>query len=133
MRKLLIIGMGTLFLCSGVLSATIINIPTDYPTIQQGIDAAQDSDTVLVQQGTYYEHLNYNGKNITVASLFLTTQDTSYICQTIIDGNQDCRILTLNSGEDTTAVFCGFTAQNGIADNGGAIYCNESGLNYHTL
>jgi hypothetical protein len=126
MRKMLIIGMGILFLCSGALSATIINIPTNYSTIQQGIDASQDSDTVLVHPGTYYEHLNYNGKNITVSSLFLTTQDTSYISQTIIDGNQEGRILTLSSGEDTTAVFCGFTTQNGIAGNGGAIFCNES-------
>ena len=133
MRKMLIIGMGILFLCSGILSAEIINIPVDYLTIQQGIDASQDADTVLVQPGTYFEHLKYNGKNIMVASLFLTTQDTSYISQTIIDGNQEGRILTLDSGEDTTAVFCGFTAQNGIAGNGGAIYCNESAVKLEHL
>jgi len=88
MRKMLIIGMGILFLCSGALSATIINIPSEYLTIQQGIDASLVADTVLVQPGTYIENINYNGKNITVASLFLTSADTSYISQTIIDGNQ---------------------------------------------
>jgi len=36
MRKKLIIGMLILFLCTGILSATIINVPNDYPTIQQG-------------------------------------------------------------------------------------------------
>ena len=31
----------------GTLSATIINVPQDYPTIQAGIDAASDGDTIL--------------------------------------------------------------------------------------
>jgi hypothetical protein len=38
-------------------SATIINIPADWSTIQQGIDASVDGDTVLVQPGTYYENV----------------------------------------------------------------------------
>ncbi len=66
------------------LSATIINIPADQPTIQAGINVATDSDTILVQPGTYIENINFNGKNIIVASVFLTTQDTSYISQMII-------------------------------------------------
>jgi hypothetical protein len=65
-----------------------------------------------------------------VASLFYTTQDTSYISQTIIDGNQDGSVVTFESGEDSTAVLCGFTIQNGDGGyGGGGIYCSYSVTN----
>jgi len=49
-------------LISIFLSAAIINVPADQPTIQQGIDVSVNADTVLVQPGTYVENINYNGK-----------------------------------------------------------------------
>ncbi len=117
------------FLCFFVilnLSATIINIPADQPTIQAGIDASVNADTVLVQPGTYYENINYNGKNITVASLFLTIQDTAYISQTIIDGNQNGSVVIFENGEDSTAVLIGFSITNGNDYMGGGINCSNS-------
>jgi hypothetical protein len=110
------------------LSATIINIPEDYPTIQEGIIMSTEGDTVLVSPGIYYENIYYYMKNITVASLFLTTQDTTYISQTIIDGNQNGSVVTfVCSVEDSTSVLCGFTIQNGYnTDSGGGIYIEDS-------
>ena len=115
----------SILLCSNLLLAIIINVPDDQPTIQMGIDASADTDTVLVQPGIYIENINYNGQIITVASLFLTTQDTSYISQTIIDGNHIGSVVTFESGEDSTAVLFGLIIQNGFGWGGG-IYCSQS-------
>ena len=105
--------------------ATIINIPADYPAIQQGIDASSYGDTVLIQPGTYVENINFNGHVIVLGSLFLTTGDTSYISQTVIDGDSIGTVITLNSGENPNAVICGLTIRNGYAQNGGGIVCGN--------
>ncbi len=47
-------------------NARIINIPDDHETIQAGIDASEDDDTVLVQPGDYVENINFHGKSISV-------------------------------------------------------------------
>lgn len=107
---------------------TIINIPEDYPTIQAGINAATEGDIVLVEQGTYVENIDFIGKSITVTSRYLETQDTSFISQTIIDGNQSGTVVKFVSDEDAAAVLCGFTIKNGSSDaDGGGIYCESSG------
>jgi len=93
--------------------ATIIHVPADQPTIQAGIDVAINGDTILVAPGTYVENINFNGKNVTVASLFLTTHDTAYISQTIIDGDSITSVVCFRNGEDSTAVLDGFTLTNG--------------------
>ncbi|MCK5052201.1 MAG: right-handed parallel beta-helix repeat-containing protein [Candidatus Cloacimonetes bacterium] len=111
------------------LSATIINIPADQPTIQAGINIAVEADTVLVQSGTYVENIDFNGKLITVGSLFLTTQDTTFISSTIIDGNQDDFVVKFHNGEDSSAVLYGFTIING---NSG-IYCLNSNPSLENL
>ena len=128
MKKMILI-IGFLSILS-VLNAATINIPADYATIQLGINAASNGDIVLAQPGTYVENINYNGKNITVASLYLTTQDISYISQTIIDGGNLASVVKLESGEDSTAVLTGFTITNGNSTgnspNGGGIYISGS-------
>jgi hypothetical protein len=95
------------------VQATVINVPLDQPTIQNGIDAAVHGDTVLVDIGTYVENIDFLGKNIVVGSNFLVTSDTAYIFQTIIDGNQNAIVVTLDNGVDSTCYLCGFTIKNG--------------------
>lgn len=118
----------------------IINIPDDYPTIQEGINAAHISDTILVDTGTYYENINFKGKAITVASNYLINPDSIYINKTIIDGSNPphpdtAAVVMFLTGEDTTSILCGFTITkgNGIPNLayqshcGGGIVGKESG------
>jgi hypothetical protein len=100
-------------LSTGVIQATIIKVPADHPTIQAGIDAAANGDTVLVSTGKYLENINFKGKNIVVGSMFLTTGDTSYISQTVIDGNKRGTVVTFDKGENDAAALTGFTITNG--------------------
>jgi hypothetical protein len=107
-------------------SATIINIPGDYDTIQEGIDASTGGDTVLVQQGTYVENVNFNGHNIVLGSLFLTTGDTTHIAETIIDGDSSGSVVTFSNRENSTAMLAGLKITHGLASRGGGIYSQES-------
>ncbi|MBD3338571.1 MAG: hypothetical protein GF353_05665, partial [Candidatus Lokiarchaeota archaeon] len=96
---------------------TLIKVPVDFTTIQAAINAAMGGDTVLVQQGTYYENINFNGKAILVIS-------ESGPENTIIDGSRAGSVVTFNSGEDATTHFVGFTIKNGYGGNGGGISCD---------
>lgn len=107
-------------------SSTIINVPADYPTIQEGINASNDGDTVLVQPGMYVENIRFYGHNIVLGSLYLTTGDTIYIAETIIDGDSSGSVVIFEFEEDSLAVITGFTIQNGFSHNGGGIYCAYS-------
>ncbi|MEA2103812.1 MAG: T9SS type A sorting domain-containing protein [Candidatus Cloacimonadota bacterium] len=125
-RNLCLTVFVTLLLSSSVLFGTIIEVPDDQATIQLGIDAAIAGDTVLVHPGTYVENLTCT-KNITIASLFITTQDTSYLDSTIIDGSQTAGVFIFTSC-DTTARLTGFSITNGNASDsyGGGIFLNDS-------
>ena len=125
MKKIVML-MIFMILMTGVF-ATTIYIPEDYATIQAGINASEDGDEIIVSPGTYVENINFNGKAVILGSLFYTTQDTSYISQTIIDGNQNGSVVTFESEEGSTSVLTGFTITNGLTDGwGGGIYCISS-------
>jgi len=90
-----------------------ITVPSDNSTIQGAINTSSDGYYILVEPGTYYENINFGGKNIVVGSKFMSTGDTSFISQTVIDGNQNSSVVSFLSGENITDELIGFTIQNG--------------------
>jgi hypothetical protein len=124
-KKILIMAI-IVSTCYALSPATIIHIPSSYSTIQEGINASSDGDTVLVQPGTYIENINFNGHNILLCSMFLPTGDSSYVLNTIVEGDTLGSVINFVNGEDSTATINGFTLRKGYAFHGGAIYCEDS-------
>ena len=119
------------------LISDIFHVPSEYPTIQEGIDSSADGDTVLVSQGIYYENILID-KSITLASyaifdnldnwaeyddqIFYEWQvSNSNIQNTIIDGGQPLNpdygstilISSDNQNICITPQIIGFTIQYG--------------------
>lgn len=123
-KRLFALIVAGLIMATEVVLAITIHVPDDQPTIQQGIDAAIDGDTVLVAPGTYFENINFKGKAIVVRSADGWTQTT-------IDGMGQGSVVRFESGEDSTSVLEGFTIQGGNADfpgfvGGGGLLCRNS-------
>jgi hypothetical protein len=117
---LVIIGVTYLILSSNVL-AEQRHVPSEYPTIQDAIDAANNYDVVLVADGTYVgtgnRDIDFKGKAITVRS-----ENGPENC--IIDCQRSGRGFYFHSGEDTASVLDGLTITNGYSEfDGGGICC----------
>jgi len=85
----------------------IINVPGDYLTIQEAIDASNNGDIINVSEGTYYENINFNGKNIHLSGENPTN--------TIIDGGSDNSLPTIklhNFTYSSDTHISGFTVRN---------------------
>ena len=120
MKKLLF----PLFYLLNSLCANTINIPSDYTTIQEGIDASVDGDTVLIAQGTYTENLILE-KEIVLASHALNDDlntewiNNQYIQGTIISGPSEPvdpnygSCLVIRDGNIAPTIL-GFTFRDGI-------------------
>jgi len=99
--------------------ADIINVPGDFLTIQEAIDAATDGDEVKVDPGIYLETINFLGK-----AIWLHSSDGPEV--TIIDAQQTGTVVTCNSGEGSDTVLEGFTITGGSADSGGGMLNENS-------
>ena len=126
MKKTFSVILFSLLLIVPAFSATI-NIPGDYDTIQEGIDAAVNGDIVLVADGTYTgegnKNIDFTGKSITVRS-----SGGADVC--IIDCESDGRAFYFHTDEGAGSVLEGFQIINGYVAGeypegcGGAIFCD---------
>lgn len=110
------------------IHSVTVYIPDDFSTIQAGIDACTDGDTVIVRDGTYTGNgnrdIDYDGRAIVVMS-------ENGPEGTIIDCEggwlNPHRGFLFQHGEDSNSVLKGFTITNGNIDtNGAGVYCDGS-------
>jgi hypothetical protein len=97
-----------------------LRVPSECPTIQAGIDAAQPYETVLVADGTYTgpgnKDLDFHGKAITVRG-----EGGSSRC--VIDCQGAGHGFYFHSGEGAISVVEGLTIRNGRRGLGNGISC----------
>ena len=131
MRYNIFLSIGLTF---SILSATTINVPEDYATIQAGIDASSEGDTVLVAQGMYVENIVLE-KEIVLASHAINDDlddwmNNENIQNTIIVGNEptdpkkgSCIQVSFGNIQPT---ILGFSLQDGL---GTAMVIDDCGFN----
>lgn len=70
--------------CIAVTYTVDNNGPSDFNSIQEAINFSSDYDTIEVQPGEYFEHINFHAKAITVKGI--NPNDINVVCATVIDG-----------------------------------------------
>ena len=109
--------LALLLLAPVFLFSVTIHVPEDVMTVQEAIDQSNHGDVILLSPGVYEGSIDFNGKNITVTSLFHTTRDTSYIRSTVLDGEGVVdHVVVFHSEESMFARLEGLTVTGGHAD-----------------
>jgi hypothetical protein len=121
--RVLKISVALLLLSATCGQAAVLRVPSDYPTIQAGIDASADGDTVLVAAGTYTGEGN---RDIEFGTKSLTVKSE--------EGPETCVIDCQGSEGDPhrgfrvyrKSVIDGFKVINGyVKDSGGGIFSDD--------
>jgi hypothetical protein len=82
-----------------------------FATIQKGIDAASQGDTVIVSPGTYVEGVRFKGKNLVLRST--NPLDPDVVSQTVIHGNGAQIVVQFDGSESAACRLEGFTLTRG--------------------
>jgi len=102
--------------------ARTVRVPSDHGTIQAGIDAASEGDTILVAPGTYTGEGNRNVL-ITLTDFVLVSEAGAEA--TIIDAESSGQCVTLSPVAGSSGVLDGFTFTHATGDS-----THKSAVNY---
>jgi parallel beta-helix repeat protein len=115
MKQLYVAAM-TITMC-GLANAATINVPADYASIQDAIDASVGGDEILVAPGTY---TGTGDRVIYLPNKPITVRATGTPEETILDGEGARGVVAFAAALHDTIIE-GFTITGGSADYGGGI------------
>ncbi len=105
MNRGVFIFAAAILIAASSFGATI-HVPSQQPTIQAGINAASNGDTVLVSPGTYNGRFDFNGKAIVLKS-------SDGPPATTLQGATNDGIVVFAHGETRASIIEGFTFRGG--------------------
>lgn len=109
-RSHLVVLPATLAGMLSMASAEVLNVPDDFPTIQEAIDASTEGDEIVVGPGTW---TGTGDQVVDLAGMAITLRSSFGPEVTIIDGEGVRRGISCVSGEGLYTVIDGFTITNG--------------------
>lgn len=124
MQKSCVLAIVAALVAMPAAIAGTINVPGDYPTIQQAIDAAVNGDVVKVANGTFQENIDLKGKAITLQG--------NGRQKSIINGKNGGPCITIASGETAATIVDGFSIREGTGKligslrYGGGVYISKA-------
>ncbi len=117
-----------ILLAAPVVNSAVIRVPDDYATLQAGIDASCDGDTVLVADGTFTgtgnTSLTWDGFE---KHIILTSETGMDNCIIDCEGGSSAFFFS-DTGQVESDRISGFTIRNAEGQVYGAIYCNRVSL-----
>ncbi len=123
MKRPVLLGVFIILTSISFAAADTFEVPSDFPTIQQAINAASDYDIIVVDDDVY---TGVNNVNLDFEKKKITLRSRNGAEGCVINGGLAARAFIFQNGEDSETVVEGFTIVAGLADYGGAIECQGS-------
>ncbi|MHC4621163.1 MAG: PKD domain-containing protein, partial [Planctomycetota bacterium] len=96
------------YISSFILTRPIENLSTGkrYGYIQHAVNEAAPGDEIVAKPGTYYESLDFKGRDLTLRST--DPNDPAVVAATIISGDRKKPVVTFSGSDAGTCVLAGF-------------------------